>query len=80
MDVDAGQSGVSTGVERPVGLGPEGGGVRGFREVAAKLVDLRGVARPPSFSGVESNWPEFRFRLESVAALLDLDVFLERSV
>eukprot|EP00972_Heterocapsa_arctica_P098372 14517586-Heterocapsa_arctica.AAC.1 len=65
MDVDAGGGGVDIGVERPVGLGPEGYGARGFREVAAKLVDLRGVARPPSFSGVESDWAEFRFRLES---------------
>eukprot|EP00972_Heterocapsa_arctica_P009561 1409754-Heterocapsa_arctica.AAC.1 len=51
------------GLERPVGLGPEGYGPRGFKEVAAKLVDLRGVARPPSFTGVESDWAEFRFRL-----------------
>ena len=41
-----------------------------FADVAAKLVDLRGVAKPPVFSGKESDWADFRFRLESIAALL----------
>eukprot|EP00972_Heterocapsa_arctica_P065110 9612619-Heterocapsa_arctica.AAC.1 len=52
--------------------------VHSFTEVAAKLVDLRGVARPPSFSGNATDWTEFKFRFESVAALLELDGLMEK--
>ena len=48
-----------------------------FADVAAKLVDLRGVAKPPVFSGKESDWADFRFRLESIAALLGCDKAME---
>lgn len=33
-------------------------------EAATRLVDLRGVARPPTFSGFTKDWSEFRFRME----------------
>ena len=49
-----------------------------FGDMAARLVDLRGVAKPPTFSGKEADWPEFKFRLESVAALLGCDEAMER--
>ena len=49
-----------------------------FGDMAARLVDLRVVAKPPTFSGKEADWPEFQFRLESVAALLGCDEAMER--
>ena len=44
-----------------------------FSEQAARLVDLRGVARPPNFSGSCEAWSEFKFRMESMSGLLSLD-------
>ena len=38
-----------------------------FEELASRLVDLRGIARPPTFSGMPEDWGEFRFRFEAVA-------------
>eukprot|EP00972_Heterocapsa_arctica_P081453 12006660-Heterocapsa_arctica.AAC.1 len=76
--------GPTGGQPAPMGEWPQrpGGEVRpdvhSFMEVAAKLVDLRGVARPPSFSGNATDWTEFKFRLESVAALLELDGLMEK--
>ena len=45
----------------------------GFGELAAKLVDLKGIAKLPNFGGQEKHWQDFRFKFESGAALLDLD-------
>ena len=50
-----------------------------FADIAAKLVDLRGVAKPPVFSGKETEWADFRFRLESIAALLGCDRLMKIS-
>ena len=50
-----------------------------FDDIAAKLVDLRGVAKPPVFSGKETEWADFRFRLESIAALLGCDRLMKIS-
>ncbi|CAE8641691.1 unnamed protein product, partial [Polarella glacialis] len=44
-----------------------------FQEVAAKMLDLRGLARPPTFTGLDPEWPEFRYRLESLATMLGID-------
>ena len=41
-------------------------------ETAARLVDLKGVARPPTFNGSAAAWPTWKFRMQSVAALLGL--------
>eukprot|EP00972_Heterocapsa_arctica_P084593 12460766-Heterocapsa_arctica.AAC.1 len=41
-----------------------------FNDVAARLVELWGVARPPTFTGKDAEWPEFRFRMEAIASLL----------
>ena len=49
-----------------------------FEELASRLVDLRGIARPPTFSGMPEDWGEFRFRFEAVAGLLNLDTMLQR--
>eukprot|EP00972_Heterocapsa_arctica_P035048 5161241-Heterocapsa_arctica.AAC.1 len=38
-----------------------------FDDVAARLIDLRGIARPPTFSDKDVEWPEFRFRMEAIA-------------
>ena len=37
-----------------------------------KLVDLRGIAQPPSFNCEEKAWADWRFRFQTVAALLSL--------
>eukprot|EP00972_Heterocapsa_arctica_P103293 15221709-Heterocapsa_arctica.AAC.1 len=41
-----------------------------FNDVAARFVDLRGIARPPTFSGRDVEWPEVRFGMEAIASLL----------
>ena len=33
-----------------------------YQDVAARLVDLKGVGRPPNFSGLESDWSDFKFK------------------
>eukprot|EP00972_Heterocapsa_arctica_P042913 6327177-Heterocapsa_arctica.AAC.1 len=49
--------------------------------MAAKLVDLHGVAHPPPFSGDEAGWQDWRFRFQIVTALLDLrDVMRKAAV
>ncbi len=66
MEVDAGQPRIA---ERPGML----------IEAAARLVDLRGVARPPTFSGRTEDWSEFRFRFDSIGSLLGLEPLLEKA-
>jgi hypothetical protein len=44
-----------------------------YMDVAARMVDLKGVAKPPAFTGREADWSAWRFRFESAMALLDLD-------
>eukprot|EP00972_Heterocapsa_arctica_P011629 1703322-Heterocapsa_arctica.AAC.1 len=60
---------MQNGQQVPAGERPQrpsvGPDVHSFADVAAKLVDLRGEARPPSFSGVGTDRAEFKFRLES---------------
>ena len=48
-------------------------------DVMAKLVDLRGVAKPPMFTGRVEDWSDFRFKMENIAALLSLDDLLQRA-
>ena len=49
----------------------------GFNELAAKIVDLKGVARPGRFSGEASHWREWKFKFETSAALLGMDEVLD---
>ena len=51
---------------------PADPGSSSSRELS-KLVDLRGVCKPPVFSGREAEWPEWRFRFEGLALLLGID-------
>eukprot|EP00972_Heterocapsa_arctica_P046977 6932579-Heterocapsa_arctica.AAC.1 len=37
-----------------------------------KLVDLKGVATPPEFSGDDKDWYEWKFRSSSVMSLLSI--------
>ena len=73
------------GIARPVPPdanveGDDGARAEGLmREVLSKLVDLRGVARPPLFTGAVGDWNEFRFRMENVASLLGLEDFMEKA-
>ena len=46
----------------------------------ASFVDLKGVAKPPQFSGSADHWSEFRYKLESVAGLLNLDGLMDAAV
>ena len=39
---------------------------------ALKLVDLKGVAKPPCFDGVPATWSDFKFKFVAVAELLGL--------
>ena len=54
----------------PVASG--GPSAQAFSEMATRMVDLRGLGRPPTFGGKESEWQEFRFKLESLGSLLGL--------
>eukprot|EP00972_Heterocapsa_arctica_P024786 3656168-Heterocapsa_arctica.AAC.1 len=42
------------------------------KQNAAKLVDMRGVAQPPPFSGDDAAWQDWRFRFQTITALLDM--------
>ena len=48
-----------------------------YAEIASKLIDLRGVGRPPTFSGKEEDWADFKFRMESAGSLLGLECVME---
>ena len=43
-----------------------------YQQVAQKLVDMRGVTHPPPFNGEDEAWQDWRFRFQTVAALLDI--------
>ena len=43
-----------------------------YQQVAQKLVDMRGVALPPPFSGEDEAWQDWRLRFQTAAALLDI--------
>ena len=42
-----------------------------------KFLDLRGLTKPPTFSGHEVAWGDFKFRLLCVCSLLQLDGLME---
>ena len=43
-----------------------------FAEIAAKVLDLKGLGRPTTFDGREANWSEWEFRVYIAASLLYL--------
>ena len=43
-----------------------------YADYAGRLVDLKGVGRFPAFSGEGADWPEWRFRFENGADLIDM--------
>ena len=60
------------GAALPPATPPHRPGMPSYQEQAVKLVDLRGIAQPPSFNGEEKAWADWRFRFQTVAALLSL--------
>ena len=43
---------------------------RGLADQPWRMVDLRGIAKPSPFTGVEKDWSEWRFRFEALLGLL----------
>eukprot|EP00972_Heterocapsa_arctica_P010025 1473477-Heterocapsa_arctica.AAC.1 len=43
----------------------------------SRLLDLKGVARPPQFDGKTSAWGDWKFKILAIAELLDLAEFME---
>ena len=41
--------------------------------LGSQVLDTRGLGKPPSFSGKDSEWMEWSFKFESWCALLDLE-------
>ena len=41
-----------------------------FAETAGKILDLKGLLRPPSFSGLERDWAEWKFRVDNMWTIL----------
>ena len=48
-------------------------------ELGPKMLDWRGLAKPPMFSGQPPDWAEFRFRLEATATMMGLDEMMDRA-
>lgn len=76
-------SGASGLGEMPSEIGPQPVAPRDqlsmVREVSTKLLDLK-IAKPPMFSGAVDMWPEYRFRMEAAASLVDLDALMHESI
>ena len=37
-----------------------------FAETAGKILDLKGLLKPPTFTGLEKDWSEWKFRVDNV--------------
>mmetsp|Transcript_154 Transcript_154/g.402 ORF Transcript_154/g.402 Transcript_154/m.402 type:complete len:206 (+) Transcript_154:101-718(+) len=48
-----------------------------FTNYGSRLIDLKGVGRFPPFTGLEADWPEWRFRFQVCADLIDLGDSME---
>ncbi|CAE8640336.1 unnamed protein product [Polarella glacialis] len=57
----------------------EGKRATSFQDAAIRVCDFKGLARPPTFSGRDQDWPEFRYRFESLATLLGFDQLLDQA-
>ena len=51
-----------------------------LENVAARLVDLKGLTRPPTFDGRDDGGAEFRWSLENTLTLLGLDTMMRNCV
>ena len=51
-----------------------------FADYAGKMVDFKGVGKFPSFTGEEADWPDWLFRFENCADLIDLTESMELAV
>ena len=81
---DAGRAGLQEGVENvPLPEAGQAGPPRpqasqaGYSDMASKLVDLRGITRPPVSDGEDTCWNEWRFRFQSLCGLLDLTTVMK---
>ena len=43
-----------------------------FAETAGKILDLKGLLRPPTFTGLEKDWSEWKFRVDNVWTILGI--------
>ncbi len=48
-----------------------------FAETAGKNLDLKGLLRPPSFTGLKKDWPEWKFRVDNVWMILGIDQLMK---
>ena len=46
-----------------------------FAERAAKIIDLKSVCKPPTCTGEDQLWPEWRFRMENLFKLIGIADF-----
>ena len=44
-----------------------------FQEAAARMLDIKSLAKPGNFSGKDSDWIEWRFKFESLCSLIDVE-------
>ena len=51
---------------------PDDGAVGESVSWAPRLLDLKGVARPPTFNGEPAGWSEFHFRFMAMLDLLEM--------
>ena len=51
-----------------------------FTELLGKVIDLRNIAKLPSFSGTMADWQDYRFRLESLASLVQLRRLMDTAI
>ena len=54
--------------------------VPAFSEIAGRLIDLKSLSRPPSFSGLDTHWSDFKFRFTCLAALMQVDDLMAQAV
>ena len=48
-----------------------------FAETAGKILDLKGLLRPPTFTGLEKDWSEWKFRVDNVWTILGIDQLMK---
>ena len=60
----------------PAGVRPVGDRLPFSYEAAAKIVDVKGLTRPPQFDGTSAKWNDFKFKMEAIASMVGLDIYL----
>ena len=66
--------------QEPAAAGNQADAQDVFADYAGKMVDLKRVGKFPSFPGEEADWPDWRFRFENCADLIDLTESMELAV